>query len=124
MKAVWQTAGVSSSPPPSAAGLTVNADRLVLLASTRKTKGLPGLPLQSQVLPSHDPVCRLPALPCPAPFCPCPAQLCPALPSYALPLHSHALFACEGVNMNIVLCTRLHWLCSVSCAGQSGLTSH
>lgn len=73
MKAVWQAAGVASSPPPSAAGLTVNADRLVLLASARKTKPLSSLPLHSQVGTACSPALPCPALPCPGlsrPFCP------------------------------------------------------
>ncbi|KAL0052345.1 hypothetical protein WJX82_000639 [Trebouxia sp. C0006] len=48
MKAVWQQAGVTSSPPPAAVGLTLNADRLTLLASAPKAKAPSAIPYLSQ----------------------------------------------------------------------------
>ena len=49
LKAAWQQAGLTSSPPPAAVGLTLNADRLTLLASAPKAKGPPTIPHLSQV---------------------------------------------------------------------------
>lgn len=49
MKAAWQQAAVTSSPPPAAVGLTLNADRLTLLASTPKAKTPSVIPYLSQV---------------------------------------------------------------------------
>ena len=51
MKAVWQQAGVTSSPPPAAVGLTLNADRLTLLASAPKAKAPSAIPYLSQAKP-------------------------------------------------------------------------
>ena len=48
MKAVWQQAAVTSFPPPAAVGLTLNADRLTLLASAPKAKAPPAIPYLSQ----------------------------------------------------------------------------
>ncbi len=53
MKAVWQQAGVTSSPPPAAVGLTLNADRLTLLASAPKAKAPSAIPYLSQASPLH-----------------------------------------------------------------------
>jgi len=53
MKAVWQQAGVTSSPPPAAVGLTLNADRLTLLASAPKAKAPSAIPYLSQASPPH-----------------------------------------------------------------------
>lgn len=49
MKAAWQQAAVTSVPPPAAVGLTLNADRLTLLASTPKAKAASVIPYLSQV---------------------------------------------------------------------------
>lgn len=49
MKAAWQQAAVTSVPPPAAVGLTLNADRLTLLASTPKAKAASVIPHLSQV---------------------------------------------------------------------------
>ena len=49
MKAAWQQAAVTSCPPPAAVGLTLNADRLTLLASTPKAKAASVIPYLSQV---------------------------------------------------------------------------
>ncbi len=51
MKAVWQQAGVTSSAPPAAVGLTLNADRLTLLASAPKAKAPSAIPYLSQASP-------------------------------------------------------------------------
>lgn len=51
MKAVWQQAAVTSSPPPAAVGLTLNADRLTLLASAPKAKAPSLIPYLSQASP-------------------------------------------------------------------------
>lgn len=51
MKAVWQQAAVTSSPPPAAVGLTLNADRLTLLASAPKAKAPSAIPYLSQARP-------------------------------------------------------------------------
>ena len=51
MKAVWQQAGMTSSPPPAAVGLTLNADRLTLLASAPKAKAPSAIPYLSQARP-------------------------------------------------------------------------
>ncbi len=53
MKAVWQQAAVTSCPPPAAVGLTLNADRLTLLASAPKAKAPSAIPYLSQARPPH-----------------------------------------------------------------------
>ena len=55
MKAVWQHAGVTSSPPPAAVGLTLNADRLTLQASAPKAKAPSAIPYLSQASPRPPP---------------------------------------------------------------------
>ena len=56
MKAVWQQAGVTSTPPPAAVGLTINAERLILLASASKARPPPLTPYLSQAcIVPHSP---------------------------------------------------------------------
>lgn len=67
LKAAWQQAAVTSSPPPAAVGLTLNAERLTLLASTPKAKTPSVIPYLSQVAAAVPPPFSPPCLTAPSP---------------------------------------------------------
>ena len=77
MKAAWQQAAVTSWPPPAAVGLTLNADRLTLLASTPKAKTPSVIPCLSQVTAAAPPPPFSPLPRGPIPFCLCVSSFVP-----------------------------------------------